>query len=96
MTFLEFLEAVGRVAEQMAIPHPEEDAQPIDDDDITDEQRDVYRAKPLHTKIEILIYQIAKNCLTGAQFRQHQNIVKQYKKAKIHPNNIDVGNLKLQ
>jgi len=97
MTFTEFVEAIGRVAECLEVPHP------LDDDDvdeeveaITEEQRETYRNKPLTYKIETLLLYLAKDvCPGGKSFSKHQTTMSKYKKAKLHPNNIDTGNLKL-
>jgi len=95
MTFNEFVEAIGRVAAQLEVPHPLED-DVSDDVELTAEQRDMYNKKPLQEKIEILLINVARNVLSKGQFKQHLEILKQFKKAKVHPNHIETASLRLQ
>jgi hypothetical protein len=67
-----------------------------DDVELTAEQRDMYNKKPLQEKIEILLINVARNVLSKGQFKQHLEILKQFKKAKVHPNHIETASLRLQ
>jgi hypothetical protein len=96
MTFTEFIEAVGRVAEQLEIPHPIDDIEDIEGEaGITPEMRTKYGARPLHEKIEAMLYAFAKNICGPPAFKRHEGTVMQYKKAKLHANHIDTGTLML-
>ena len=64
--------------------------------EISAENRALYAKKPMKEKIEILLIHIAKNVLSKGQHKQHLEILKQFKKAKVHPNHIEIGNLRLQ
>jgi len=59
MTFTEFIEAIGRVAEAIEVPHPEDDEVPDEPDEITPGMRAEWKNRPLKYKIEVLLLILA-------------------------------------
>merc|ERR1712224_524416 len=73
MTFTEFIEACGRVAEHIEIPHPVDDLEDIEGEGgITPELRAKYGARSLPEKIEAMLFTMAKNILGSAAFKRHE------------------------
>lgn len=96
MTFVEFVEAIGRIAQQLEIPHPIDDEKFNFPDDITPEDRAKWHKKPLHAKIEALLLMIAMNVLGDGAYDKHVDVMQKYKKNVTHANMIATGSLKLQ
>jgi hypothetical protein len=70
MNFTEFVEAISRVAEQLEIPHPLE-VEEMALEEVTQEERERWGARPLHEKIEILLLMMAKNCMKPGYYETH-------------------------
>ena len=62
MNFIEFIEAICRVAEKLAIPNLCEDDEPPEEWSNADNMKK-WDKKPFHEKIEAFLLILAKNCV---------------------------------
>ena len=98
MTFCEFMEAIVRVAENVAIPHLIDDYYTIGDildGTLTEDDRAIYAKRSLPEKVEALIYLICAVHLPK-NLKAHQATIEKYKKANVYANDIDTGNIRFQ
>lgn len=98
MTFIEFIEAIGRVSEKLCIPNLLDDVALLQDrkwDEVINDKELITRwsLKPLSQKIECFLLVLGKNCL-GSKFYNNEVIPQlQYFKSKydIYANDIQVS-----
>ena len=98
MTFCEFMEAIVRVAENVAIPHLIDDYYTLGDildGTVTEDDRAIYAKRSLPEKVEALIYLICAVHLPK-NLKAHQATIEKYKKANVYANDIDTGNIRFQ
>ena len=97
MTFVEFLEALVRVAERLEIPNLMRDEGSFIGKELSPEEAEEYAERPLHQKVESLILFLAKQNLKAAEYQRHCLTLKEYQAEKdIWANDIDTGPLVLQ
>ena len=92
MTFVEFIEALVRVAERLEIPN-------LIDDEITDEieeaQRMVFAKRDLPKKVESLMLFLIK-AYKPKEYKKHVQMVQECKEKMVWANDIETGPMKLQ
>lgn len=96
MTFSEFMEALVRVAENLQIPHLKNDPyaySQIVNSEIPESDKQVYASRPLHEKIECLVY-ILCHCHFPSKLEKMHKIVSKYKRENTYANDIEVGVIK--
>ena len=97
MTFLEFIEAIVRVAENLEIPNILFDEDTFIGMELDEAQKDTYSKRELHEKLEAFILYLVKVHLKASEYRKHCMMVKDYKEEEdIWANDIEVGNMRLQ
>ena len=98
MTFVEFIEAIVRVAEKLEIPNLIEDEEVFIGMEMTDEQRDEWGSRELPEKVTSLILYLVKTHLTSKEYKKHCAMLGDYKEEaeEIYANDIELGSMKLQ
>ena len=97
MTFIEFLEALVRVAENLAIPNLIFDEGAFLGMELEPEQKEEYGKRPLHEKLEAFILYLVKVHLKPTEYRKHRTMLTDYKEEEdIWANDIEVGPMRLQ
>ena len=95
MNFIEFIEAMVRVAQNLEIPHLLYDEDSFVGMELEVEQREVYEQRELHQKVESLILYLVRVHLPRNEFRKYCAILKAYKEEEdIWANDIESGNLR--
>ena len=94
MNFVEFLDAIVRVAENMQLPHIIDDADILETEILPDGKSWGSRALPY--KLESLILILCKTNLGAKTFEKYIKEWQEYKDSGLYANNIDAGQLKLQ
>lgn len=91
MNFTEFIEAICRVADRLAIPNLMRD-EGVSMDSLSPKQISEYKARPLSQKIEALVLLLSYKCL-GKAFYEFTtvNTLKQLEKDGLFANNITVS-----
>ena len=95
MTFVEFLDAVVRVAEKVEIPHCVSDEFEWGEMEIEPEARDRYAKRDLITKLESLIMFMIKGSLPATSYAKYLKTLAEYADAGLWANDLDVGNVNL-
>ena len=74
MTFIEFIEAIVRVAQNLEIQHLIDDEEMVRENgfDITKDMKAEFALRPLHTKLESLILIMAKRHLGSNGYNKHK------------------------
>ena len=72
MIFVEFVEAIVRVAEKCEIPHCVLDEFTWGDDEIDPEMRETYASRDLITKLEAFLLFMCNGCLPKIHFTKIQ------------------------
>ena len=91
MTFVEFIEALVRVAERLEIPN-------LIDDEITEEieesQRIIFAKRDLPKKVESLMLFLIKT-YKPKEYKKHIQMVQECKEKMVWANDIETGPMKL-
>ena len=95
MNFIEWLEAIVRVAQNLEIPHLVDDEDSAIGMELEVEQREEFEARPLHVKVESLCLYLVKVHTQRNDFRKYCAIIKAYREEEdIWANDIETGNLR--
>ena len=95
MTFVEFLEALVRVAERLEIPNLVDDEGTNIVDDYEQEIRDTYAKRDLPKKVESLILFLIKK-YRPRDYNKHVKTMNNLKEDMVWANDIETGPMKLQ
>ena len=96
MQFIEFIEAVVRVAENLEIPHLVDDPDTQAGMEIEPEKAAEYAQRELHVKVESLILYLAKAHLKGAEGRKYVAAIREYREEEdIWANDIETGPMRV-
>ena len=95
MIFVEFLEAVVRVADKTEIPHCILDEFVWGVDEIEPEMRVTYANRDIVTKLESLIMFMIRGNLTLSAYNKYVKSLEEYKGMGLFANDLDTGNLNL-
>lgn len=95
MVFVEFLEAVVRVAEKTDIPHCVIDEFTWGVDDIAPEMRDSYSKQDLVHKLEALIMFLIRGNLPYSFYTKYLGCLKENKGAGLYANDLEPGMMNL-
>ena len=95
MVFVEFLEAVVRVADKTEIPHCICDEFNWGVDEIAPEMREVYGRRDLVTKLEAFLMFLIRGNLPMAAYTKYVKTLEEFKGAGLYANDLDTGPLVL-
>ena len=91
MVFIEFLEAVVRVADKTEIPHCVIDDFTWGVDEIAPEMRETYAKRDTITKLEAFIMFLIRGNLSYAAFTKYLGTLEEYKGAGLFANDLETG-----
>ena len=94
MNFVEFLDALVRVAENMQLPHIIDDAKLLETE-IEPETKKSWGTRILPYKLECLNLILCKANLPPKMFEKYLKELQEYKDEGLYANDIDAGLLKL-
>lgn len=95
MVFVEFLEAIVRVAENCEIPHCITDEFTWGVDEIDPQMRETYAQRDLVTKLESCIMFVIAGNLSHAAFKRHLKVQAEFIGAGLWANDLDIGSFDL-
>ena len=92
MIFVEFVEAIVRVAEKCEIPHCVLDEFTWGDDEIDPEMRETYASRDLITKLEAFLLFMVKGNLPNSHYAKMIKSWEDLQDAGIYANDLETGN----
>ena len=95
MTFVEFIEALVRVAERLEIPNLIDDEMATTLDEVEEGQREVYAKRDLSKKVESLMFFLIKTYLPK-EYKKHVASVQECKDKMVWANDIETGPMRMQ
>ena len=95
MTFVEFIEAIVRVADKAEIPHIINDEFTWGDDEIDPEMRESYASRNIIQKLEALIMFLCKGNLPPYHFTKLLKSWEELREAGVYANDLDTGSFAL-
>ena len=95
MTFVEFIEALVRVAERLEIPNLIDDEMATTQEEIEEGQREVYAKRDLPKKLESLMFFLIKT-YKPKDYKKHVQNVQECKDKMVWANDIETGSMKMQ
>ena len=97
MTFIEFIEAVVRVAEKVEIPNLMTDQGSLVGMEIDEKQKEVYAKRPLASKVESFVLYLAKVNLKPPDYGRLCQRIRDFREDdRIRANDIEIGNMRMQ
>ena len=94
MTFVEFIEALVRVAERLEIPNLIDDEMATTLDEVEEGQREVYAKRDLSKKVESLMFFLIKTYLPK-EYKKHVASVQECKDKMVWANDIETGPMRM-
>ena len=95
MVFVEFIEAIVRVADKTEIPHCVLDEFTWGVDEIASEMRETYGKRDIVTKLEALIMFLIRGNLPYSFYTKYLACLEEFKGAGLFANDLDIGTLNL-
>ena len=95
MIFVEFLEAVVRVANKAEIPHCIIDEFTWGVDEVAPEMRESYASRDIVIKLEAFILFLIAGNLSLSAYTKYVNNLEEYRSLGLYANDLDIGNLNL-